>query len=288
MFMGKKYALCISNYQHLLRYINGFMMLKKMYMKLFNNNFTFYLIKNEFDFLVKDFGYKLLSAKKVEKFRADYFFVYRNNHSEKQIEICADESWFHSEIRRLINNIPADYHDEKNCISFEDLAIWESKNHYNHFDYFVGGSNLKTVLNNVSNLFKRNKNFLTSKDWIDTNFIQFLKDEEFKSKFGFLPERDTPTFFSCIKKASTEYLKNWGFKLTFDSDLMSPFYDNLCDKLIFEKPGIKIEISQRDWRDDYLTYEIIKNDKQIFEIDVSNYSIEEAVGIVMSKLKENL
>jgi hypothetical protein len=97
--------------------------------KIFKTN-TLNKIKNAFSFLVKDFGFKLLKAEKADTYRADYFLVYRNDSSGIQIEICADESWFHCEIRRLINGNPADYKDTTNCISFEDLAIWESENNF--------------------------------------------------------------------------------------------------------------------------------------------------------------
>lgn len=129
-------------------------------MKLFDQIFktrTLDKIKKGFDFLIKDFGFKLHSAKKVDDFLAEYFLVYRNDKSEKQIEICADESWFHIEIRRLINGNPANYNDTENCISFEDLAIWESENNYDHFDYYAGGQNgLEEVIDNTADLFKRN------------------------------------------------------------------------------------------------------------------------------------
>lgn len=262
-------------------------------MKLFDQIFkttTLDKIKNEFDFLVKDFGFKLQTAKQVDNFRADYFLVYRNDNSEKQVEICADESWFHSEIRRLIKGNPTDYNDSKNCISFEDLARWESENNYDHFDYYAGGQlGLKGVLENTSKLFKRNREFLTTDFWLDTKKIQKLKDQEFKMKFGEIPDRDAPTFFSRIKEVAKQYLQDLEYNLTLDSDLTSPFDNNsLTDKLIFEKENSKIEISQKDWRDDYFIYEVFKDDKKVFEIDMSKIGIDRAVELTINKVKANV
>ncbi len=86
--------------------------------------------------------------------------------------------WFHCEIRRLINGLPARYSDKENCIGFEGLAILESNNKYEHFDYYIGGSTgLRSVLTNASKLFKRHKTFLTTDNWIDVKKIEQLKDD---------------------------------------------------------------------------------------------------------------
>lgn len=71
-------------------------------MGVFNNIFkktTIEQIKTSFHFLIRDFHFELLRAEKVENYRAVNFLVYRNDRSKIQIEICADESWFHCEIR---------------------------------------------------------------------------------------------------------------------------------------------------------------------------------------------
>lgn len=261
-------------------------------MKLFDQIFkttTLDKITKGFDFLVKDFGFKIHTAKEVDNFRADNFLVYRNENSGKQIEICADESWFHSEIRQLINGNPADYNDSKNCISFEDLAIWESENKYDHFDYYAGGLlGLKGVIENTAKLFKRNRELLTTDLWLDTNKIQYLKDQEFKMKFGEIPDRNKPTFFSRIKEVSKQYLQDLQYELILDSDLSSPFDNNsLTDKLIFEKGNSKIEIRQEDWRDFYFIYQVFKNDKKIFEIDLSKIDQDRAVELTLNKIKSN-
>jgi hypothetical protein len=262
-------------------------------MKLFDQIFkttTLDKIKKGFDFLINDFGFKLQTAKQVDNFRADYFLIYRNDNSEKQIEICADESWFHSEIRRLINGNPTNYSDTENCISFEDLAIWESENNYDHFDYYAGGQNgLEGVIDNTTKLFKRNQKLLTTNTWIDTNKIQELKDKEFEKKFGNLPDRNKPTFFGNLKRELRELLVDKDFQFILDSDKLSPFDQNsMTDKLILETNNSKVEISQKDWRDDYFIYEVYKNDNKVFEIDISKMDIDRAVELTINKVKANV
>ncbi|MBX3240189.1 MAG: hypothetical protein KIT80_02960 [Chitinophagaceae bacterium] len=260
-------------------------------MRLFDQIFkatTLDKIKKAFDFLVTDFGFKLLTAKKVGNFRADNYLVYRNGRSNIQIEICADDSWFHSIIRRVSNNVPADYNDNVNCLSFEDLALWESENNYDHFDYYAGGKNgLTGVLENTAKLFKRNKNILTTEIWLDTNHIQNLKDKAFERQFGKIPDRSKPTFFSRLKKASKQHLEEVGYKLTLDSDLTSPFdINSITHKLVFKKGRSGIEISQKDWREDYFIYQVFKDEKKVFDIDVSKIDIDRAVELTTDKIKQ--
>ncbi len=247
-------------------------------------------IKNGFDFLATDFGFKLLTATQVENFRANNYLVYRSDKSNIQIEICADDSWFHSVIRRVINGVPADYNDKLNCFSFEDLAVWESENKYDHFDYFAGGQiGLTGVIENTAKLFKRNQEILTTEVWLDTIKIQNLKDKEFEKKFGEMPDRNKPTFFSRLKETSKQYLQEREYNLTLDSDLVSPFDNNsITDKLIFQKEQSKIEINQKDWRDDYFIYQVLKNDKKVFEIDLNKLDQDRAVELTINKIKANV
>ncbi|MFN8237444.1 MAG: hypothetical protein U0T77_04685 [Chitinophagales bacterium] len=247
-------------------------------------------IKKGFDFLVTDFGFKLLSAKQDHNLRADYYLIYRNDSSEIQLEICADESWFHCEIRRLINGNPADYDDKTNCLSFEDLAIWESENNYDHFDYYVCEQNgLEGVIENTAKLFKRNQRLLTTNIWLDTNKIQDLKDKDFENKFGKLPDRNKPTFFRSLKKEINKLLADTGYTVHLNSDKVSPFDPNsMTNRLILQNKKTKIEISQKDWRDDYYIYEVYKNDNKVFEIDVSKIEIKRAVELTINKLEANV
>ena len=154
-------------------------------------------IKTSFHFLTSDFHFKLLWAEKVENYRADNFLVYRNDQSKIQIEICTDESWFHCELRRIVNGQPANYSNELNTVGFEDLAVLESNNKYDHFDYYTGGiTGLTGVLKDTADLLKRNAAYLTTDNWIDVTKIGSLKDQEFARQFGKIPNKSEPTFFS--------------------------------------------------------------------------------------------
>ncbi len=247
-------------------------------------------IKTSFHFLTSDFHFELLRAEKVENYRADNFLVYRNDQSKIQIEICADESWFHCELRRIVNGQPANYSDKLNTASFEDLAILESNHKYDHFAYYTGGSTgLTGVMENTANLLRRNSAFLTTDNWIDVQKIENLKDQEFARQFGKIPDKSKPTFFSKIKSSSIMLLSDNGYQLTLDSDEVSPFDQNsITDKLVFQKENTKIEIAQVDWRDDYFIYKVLKNDTKIFDIDISKIDLDKAVELTTNKLKANL
>src|SRR5688572_967790 len=96
-------------------------------------------ITETFRFLTTEYNFQLVKTETTENFKAKYFAVYRNDNSKLQLEICGDTTWFHCEIRRLINGQPAHYSDSDNCIGFEALAVLESNNNYEHFDYYAGG-----------------------------------------------------------------------------------------------------------------------------------------------------
>jgi len=248
-------------------------------------------IKTAFDFLLTDFGFTLVGTEESYKNKAKYLTTYRNDQSKLQLEICADERWFHCEIRRLLNGHPARYSDQENCIGFESLAVLESNNNYEHMDYFAGGSNgLITVLKNTANLFQRNKTFFTTDNWLDTKRIQQLRDEEYQNKFGFKPsdDKNKPTYFGELKKEATEFLTHNGFKVISDSDELSPFDKNgMVKNIIYNNGNMKIKLSQKDWRDEYFLYNIEVDNKKIFEMNIIEHpDINEAVQLTMQKLRE--
>jgi hypothetical protein len=247
-------------------------------------------IKSTFRFLINDYGFKLIKTENREDFKARYFLIYRNDDSKLQLEICGDTSWFHCEIRRLLNGQPAKYNDKDNCIGFESLAILESNNKYEHFDYYAGGTTgLEGVLVNTANLFKRHKVFLTTNTWIDVKKVEQLCDDEFQKKFGSRPDHNQPTFFGELKKQVTAILSENGYKLLIDSDELSPFDNSsMVSYLTLKKGSKQIKITQVDWRDEYYIYRIEVNNKKIFEIDIRNHDIDKAVDITLSKLKQQL
>lgn len=244
-------------------------------------------IKEAFDFLVTDFSFELINVETHKGFKADNFLIYQNENSKIQVEICADESWFHCELRRIINGEPAKYSDKNNCIGFEDLAILESNHKYDHFDYYAGGSiGLRGVLENTSKLFKRNSRFFTTDNWIDTKKIENLKDQEFTKQFGKSPDKFQPTYFDKLRSIATKLFLDNGFSLTLDSEELSPFdWNSMTKKLVFQNDKTKMQISQVDWRDDYFIYQIIKDNTKLFDIDTSKIQLDKAVELTISKLK---
>lgn len=247
-------------------------------------------IKTSFHFLTNDFHFELIRAEKVANYRADNFLVYRNDQSRIQIEICADENWFHCQIRRIINGQPANYSDKLNTVSFEDLAVLESNNNYDHFAYFAGGNTRLTgVLENTANLLRRNSTLLVTNNWIDVQKIKNLKDLEFARKFGKIPDRSKPTYFGKLKSSSIKLLTDNDYKLTMNSDEHSPFDPiSMTDKLVFQKDNNRLELAQFDLLDQYFIYQVFKNNKIVFKINISKVDLDEAVDLTTNKLKEYL
>jgi hypothetical protein len=245
------------------------------------------LISKAFDFLLKNLGFELIKTELSRSYKGEYLLIYRNKRSNIQIEISADETWFHCEIRRIIDGEPAKYSDKENCIGFEDLAKLESNNNYDHFDYVVKEKGLEVILENTAKLLKRHQDILTTEKWIDTKRIEQLIDEEFQAKFGFKPSdnKNKPTFFGLVKSHALKLLNN-GYQLTLNSSELPPYNrESTTEKIILENGEVTLKISQRDWRDDYSNYYLEINRQEMFEIDLNNYSdIETAAQIFNTKV----
>jgi hypothetical protein len=246
-------------------------------------------IKQTFSFLTTEFGFKLTYTLHDENYIGEYIAIYRNDNSKLQLEISANNNYFHCEILRLLSGQPAKYSDPNNCIGFEDLVILESNHNYDHSAYYASGQlGLKGVLNNTAKLFKRNKAFLTTNCWVDIKKIQQLKDNDFLKKFGFIPNRDQRTYFTEIKKQAGQFLTEKGFQIFLDSDELPP-YDSrsLTKNIIFKKDKIEIKVSAWDWRDSYFIFYIKVNDKKIFEIDLAkNPDLDINVEQTMQELRK--
>lgn len=244
-------------------------------------------INSTFTFLTTEFGFKLIESRQQDNYMGKYLLIYRNDNSKLQLEISADDQFLHCEIRRLINGQPANYWDKDNCIGFESLAILESDYNYDSHDYFVGGpKGLTGVLKNTANLFQRFKLFFTTSLWINTKKIQQLRDADFENKFGFIPNKNIPTYFEQVKSKAIQYLSDKGFQLIFDSDELAPFDNNsLIKSIVFSNQKDTIKFSALDWRDSYYIYYIEINNKKEFEIDLRINDIEKAVSQTMDKLK---
>lgn len=251
-------------------------------------------IKTIFNFLITDFGFKIVDIEKLDrsKYVGEFLIIYRNDQSKKQIEISASEVWFHSVFRRLLNGQPANYSDKENCRIFNELAILETNNIYVYQDYFAYGYGVNKVLKNTAKLFRRNKTFFTTDIWLDTKQIKQLQDKEFQKIHGFNPGdyENKPIFFGELKKEAIKFLSANSYNLIYDSEKISPFEKHdLLENIIFSDGINKIKLTQQDWRDEYYLYNIELNDNVIFVMDRSKHQdVNEAVLLTMEKLKQCL
>jgi len=245
------------------------------------------LISKTFDFLVQDSGFELIKTETSRTYKGEYLLIYRNKSSNVQLEISADKTWFHCEIRRILDGKPAKYSDKENCIGFEDLAKLESNNNYDHFDYVVTGKGLEVILENAAKLLKRHEDILTTEKWIDTKRIEQLEDEEFQTKFGFKPSnnKNKPTFFGLVKRHALKLVEK-GYLLTLDSSELPPNNrDSTTKKIILKNVKGTLKISQRGWRDDYSNYYLEINGQEMFQIDLNNQpDIKKAADIFNDKV----
>ena len=239
-------------------------------------------VSQSLQFLVDEFGYSY----SVSQLNDLHVLIYKNENATKQLEVAYSDGYFHCEIRRIIEGKPAKYSDRSNSISHADLAIFESNNTYDHFDYFAGGSlRLAGVVDNIATLFKRNKQFFIGAEWIDTAKIQQLKDEEFDKKFGSYPRGDIKSFIELVKEKALPILKAKGYALIKESKELPPYDpDKKLHHIIFFRLYNKIVISQIDWRDDYATYYISRNDKKIIEVNIGETGSEAALKLIVDKL----
>ena len=77
--------------------------------------------------------------------------------------------------------------------------------------------------------------------------------------------------------------------MTFDSSDLPPYNeDSILLKIILEGFNKKVKISQRDWRDDYTSYYVAIDGKQMFQIDTSNYEDIQAAAKVFNEHLDKL
>jgi len=228
-------------------------------------------IKNTFQFLTTDLGFELISEEFDDhKYIGAYVVIYRNDEAKLQLEFSADQHWFDCEIRRLIDGIPVPYSDKKQVINFNGLAILESNNNYNPSDYVVTGNSLAVVLQNVSQLLKRNKLILTTAQWLDADRLKKLQIDAMIEKFGLPPTIPTQRldYFKEVKIQAAHFLRQKGFELIFDNSEQPPYaHNSLTERVIFNRNNVNIEIGAEDWRDGMHIYHIWVNRVDKLEID---------------------
>lgn len=232
------------------------------------------ILRDEFKFLEKDYEYKVVKEEVKDYYKGKNLLIYRNEKAEKQIEINADLSFIHCIIRKILNGRLSEYSNRIYNIGFEDLAMIDNPQ-YDHFDFYaVGKQGIEGVAKSTVELFRRQKVFLTTKQWIDINTIERLKNEQLSSRFRRV-FNNKPEFF--IEKVKVMVDENFpDFKLKFYNQEL-PFYhnDSTLEKLVYDFEDSQVKIEQYDWRDYREIYTVFQNDKKIREVDVSKFKNDE-------------
>lgn len=78
------------------------------------SNATQRTIDHQLSFLRTDLGYTLIRTEVNAEYCGANLLVYRSEKAAKQLEISADDGYFHCEIRRIIAGRPAAYEDGNN------------------------------------------------------------------------------------------------------------------------------------------------------------------------------
>jgi hypothetical protein len=225
---------------------------------------------------------------------AENLLVYRSDRAEKQLEISADDGYFHCEIRRLVNGKPASYNDKANCIGFEDLATLESNGTHDHMAYFAGGElRMKGVLATAISLFKRHRDFLATNAWIDSkrlSAIQHAALERILKRPLTEGSKKEEVFSDPITRAVAEMLLPRGYRVAFDNKALPPYHSRRYpDWVSFEKGENLVEVFQHDWRDAYYLYHVQLNGIRVASIDYTDgRSNDERVNEAISKLQAAL
>ncbi|MBP7409647.1 MAG: hypothetical protein KA941_12895 [Flavobacteriales bacterium] len=241
--------------------------------------------------LTRELGYSLIKAVVDPELTAENLLVYRNEQAEKQLEISADDGYFHCEIRRLLHGNPAPYIDKNNCIGFEDLATLESNGTHDHLAYFAGGANrLKGVLATTISLFNRHRDLLSTNAWVDTrrlSEIQRAAIERILKRPISEGHEKRESFFESMKRTTSELLIPQGYGLAFDNKTLPPYHGRRRpDCVSFEKGNTLVELFQEDWRDTYYMYHVQVQGMTVASIDdTDGRSNDERVNEAISKLK---
>lgn len=195
-------------------------------------------IDRKLSFLRTELGYTLTRAEVNEEYSGANLLVYRNDKAAKQLEISADEGYFHCEIRRIIEGRPAAHEDSTNCIGFESLAVLESNDNYEHLDYFAGGSQgMNGVLETTAALFRRHAAWLAGDGWIDLERLRTLRP--------YMVDNG-PTVFDQLVSSVKHALDPMGCTMILDNKLIPPYHrDRHPDHVILEAAGHQVEIAER-------------------------------------------
>ncbi|MDP3069738.1 MAG: hypothetical protein Q8N18_05585 [Opitutaceae bacterium] len=213
--------------------------------------------------------------------------IYRNQHV--QLECAASEIYFHAEIRRMINGVPAPYENERDSIGFEDLAILESGHDYDHFMYFAAGATgIDGVMRNTAALFKRHPEVFLTERWIDAERLRELKAADFNKKFGKsgLVYGAGKPFIDIFDSIAAAWLRKAGLRKRNDHRQLAPYdQERVCQHIIYENARGRLKISQLDWRDDYTTYYADFDGKHLTSVDTGKYpTFEEAARALLNAI----
>lgn len=244
--------------------------------------------KNTFGFLIRDFGFTVYFEGYTKTSGNNYIYILNNSYI--QLEFAGDLSWFHLELRNIIDGNVTPYSDKINNIGFESLATLESQGKYNHFDYYVVSTGWKNVLTNTANLLRRNPTVLNTKSWIDSQKLNSIEDDVFYQRFGFHIENNIPSFFEQMHEQVAELFNSSNYHCIFNSSELAPYDINRHSrKVVYNNSQNDIAISQRDWRDCPNVYIISLNDTQVAEIDLTNFNkIDDALIITIDRIKSLL
>lgn len=224
-----------------------------------------------FDFLTSKYGFQIISERRED------IYVKTLRNSFVQIELASNlhQTYFHAEIRRLINGEVIPYRDRTNNVGFEELAMLALGRQYDHFDFYPSSRDWTSVLQKTADVFKASKEVFTTGEWVDTQRIREIEDQNFFEAFGI--KRNANPELSFLERVTQHLLlEDREYRLIFDASDLPP-YDSKSNTqcVVFERTSSRLKISQRDWRDDHTIFFLEVDGAEVFEIDISTFDTNE-------------
>ncbi|HAA24076.1 MAG TPA: hypothetical protein DCP28_36850 [Cytophagales bacterium] len=245
------------------------------------------LLQKHFAFLASDLGYTLAQAETLAEYKGKNLVVYRSDSAEKQIEICGGGSFFHAQIRQLINGQPAPYYQKEHQLHYHTLAALDNPKHDSSIYWPYGPKGLTGAVENTAALFQRHRTLISGNGWVDKEKAHQAKNEHHLHAYGKPhPEMPEPFIYSVKAMVDQQFPE---LKLAFyNAELPHYHKDSTLQCVIYKGDSKALKIRQYDYRDDNDVYQVYIDDEKVWTVRVKPESREKALEEIKKACEEHL